>query len=88
MPYLESKKLKRLDKFSQFAVSAAKMAVSDAELNLDTVDRDRVGVCLGTALGGVGFAEEQSKIEPLPGMILPPAPTRPHPLPAFFSAKS
>ena len=58
-PYLDGKKLKRLDKFSQFAVAAAKMAVADAHLDLRVEDRDRAGVCLGTALGGVGFAEEQ-----------------------------
>jgi 3-oxoacyl-[acyl-carrier-protein] synthase II len=59
VPYLDGKKLKRLDKFSQFAVAASKMAVADAALDLRIEDRDRVGVCLGTALGGVGFAEEQ-----------------------------
>jgi len=59
MPYLGGKKLKRLDKFSQFAVAAARMAVEDASLDLSRVDADRVGVCLGTALGGVAFGEEQ-----------------------------
>ncbi len=59
VPYLEGKKLKRLDKFSQFAVAAAKMAVADGGLDLRLEDRDRIGVCLGTALGGVAFAEEQ-----------------------------
>lgn len=59
MPYLDGKKLKRLDKYSQFAVAAAKMAVADAQLDLPAEDRDRIGVCLGTALGGVSFAEEQ-----------------------------
>ena len=59
VPYLDGKKLKRLDKFSQFAVAASKMALADAELDLRLEDRDRIGVCLGTALGGVGFAEEQ-----------------------------
>ncbi len=58
-PFLDGKKLKRLDKFSQYAVAAAKMAVIDAEIDLNSEDRDRVGVCLGTALGGVGFAEDQ-----------------------------
>lgn len=58
-PYLDGKKLKRLDKFSQFAVAASKMAITDAGLDLRVTDRDRVGVCLGTALGGVGFAEQQ-----------------------------
>ena len=59
VPYLDGKKLKRLDKFSQFAVAASKMALTDAELDLRLEDRDRIGVCLGTALGGVAFAEEQ-----------------------------
>ncbi len=59
MPYLDGKKLKRLDKFSQFAVAAAKMAVMDAGLELEREDRNRIGVCLGTALGGIAFAEEQ-----------------------------
>ncbi len=59
MPYLDGKKLKRLDKFSQFAVAAAKMAVTDAGLDVERENRDRIGVCLGTALGGVAFAEEQ-----------------------------
>ncbi len=58
-PYLEGRKLKRLDKFSQFAVAAAKMAVADGGLDLEREDRERIGVCLGTALGGVGFAEQQ-----------------------------
>ena len=58
-PYLDGKKLKRLDKFSQFAVAASKMALADASLDLRLEDRDGVGVCLGTALGGVSFAEEQ-----------------------------
>ena len=59
VPYLDGKKLKRLDKFSQFAVAASKMAIADGALDLRVEDRNRIGVCLGTALGGVGFAEEQ-----------------------------
>ncbi|HLK55552.1 MAG TPA: beta-ketoacyl-ACP synthase II [Chthonomonadaceae bacterium] len=57
--YLEGKQLKRLEKYSQFAVAAAKQAVADAALDLDREDRERIGVCLGTALGGVAYAEEQ-----------------------------
>ena len=58
-PYLCGKKLKRLDRFSQFAVAASRMAVADAKLDLEEADRDRIGVCLGTALGGIAFAEKQ-----------------------------
>ena len=59
MPFIDGKKLKRLDKFSQFAVAAAKMAVEDSDLDLCRENRDRIGVSLGTALGGISFAEAQ-----------------------------
>src|SRR5918996_1127065 len=58
-PYLDKKQLKRLDRYSQFAVCAAKMAVADADLPLDTEPHDQVGVCIGSALGGMITAEEQ-----------------------------
>jgi 3-oxoacyl-[acyl-carrier-protein] synthase II len=58
-PYLDKKQLKRLDRYSQFAVCAAKMAVADADLPLDAEPRDQVGVCIGSALGGMITAEEQ-----------------------------
>jgi 3-oxoacyl-[acyl-carrier-protein] synthase II len=57
--FLEDKRIKRLDRFGQFCVVSAKMAVEDAELDLATEDRERVGSMMGTALGGVGYAEEQ-----------------------------
>ncbi|MDP1859350.1 MAG: beta-ketoacyl synthase N-terminal-like domain-containing protein, partial [Gemmatimonadaceae bacterium] len=57
--HLEQKRAKRLDRFGQFSVIAARMAVEDAELNLAAEDRERVGAMMGTALGGVGYAEEQ-----------------------------
>ncbi len=53
--YLHSKQAKRLDRFSQLAVAAAKQAIEDAAL---CPDRD-MGCYLGSALGGVAFGEEQ-----------------------------
>jgi 3-oxoacyl-[acyl-carrier-protein] synthase II len=55
---LEPKQARRLDRFSQFAVVAAKQAVADAELCLTGI-QDSVGCYLGTALGGVAFGELQ-----------------------------
>src|SRR5690606_24765669 len=43
-------------------VSAARLAVEDARLDLARCDRERVGSTMGTALGGVGHAEEQCGI--------------------------
>jgi 3-oxoacyl-[acyl-carrier-protein] synthase II len=58
-PYLDKKQLKRLDRYSQFAVCAAKMAVADAALRLEGELQEHVGVCIGSALGGMMTAEEQ-----------------------------
>jgi 3-oxoacyl-[acyl-carrier-protein] synthase II len=57
--YLDGKALKRLDLCSQYAVAASKQAVADAGLNLAAEDRTRIGVCIGSALGGAGWAEGQ-----------------------------
>lgn len=57
--YIESKRVKRLDRYSQFAVAGARLALEDAGLRPDDIPSDRVGVCLGTALGGVGFGEHE-----------------------------
>jgi 3-oxoacyl-[acyl-carrier-protein] synthase II len=58
-PHLDKKQLKRLDRYSQFAVCTAKMAVADACLYLDEERHDQVGVCIGSALGGMITAEAQ-----------------------------
>jgi len=57
--HLETKRAKRLDRFGQFSVVAAQLAMEDAALDLGHEDRDRVGAMMGSALGGIGFAEEQ-----------------------------
>lgn len=57
--HLEKKRAKRLDRFGQFALVAARMAIEDAELKLEREDRERIGSVMGTALGGVGYAESQ-----------------------------
>ncbi|GAC1691536.1 MAG: beta-ketoacyl-ACP synthase II [Gemmatimonadaceae bacterium] len=57
--HLEAKRTKRLDRFGQFSVVAARMAVDDARLDLTRENRERIGAMMGTALGGIGYAEEQ-----------------------------
>ncbi|MDQ6717707.1 MAG: beta-ketoacyl-ACP synthase II [Gemmatimonadota bacterium] len=57
--HLEKKKAKRLDRFAQFSIVGAQMALADAELDLAKENRDRVGAMMGTALGGVAYAESQ-----------------------------
>jgi 3-oxoacyl-[acyl-carrier-protein] synthase II len=57
--HIEAKRARRLDRFGQFSVAASRMAIEDAELDLKSEDLDRAGAMMGTALGGVGYAEEQ-----------------------------
>ena len=57
--HLEAKRAKRLDRFGQFSVVTAKLALDDAGIDLAKEDRERVGAMMGTALGGIGYAEEQ-----------------------------
>jgi len=57
--HLEAKRAKRLDRFAQFSVVGSQLALDDANLDLSKEDRERVGANMGTALGGVGYAEGQ-----------------------------
>jgi len=56
--YLERKQVRRLDRYSQLSISAARLALEDAGLSSKDVDPERSGVCIGSALGGVSFGEE------------------------------
>ncbi len=57
--YIAPKRLKRMDRTSHLAVSAAKMAVEDASLDFNKEDTDKIGVILGVAAGGYGYILEQ-----------------------------
>lgn len=57
--WLEKKRAKRLDRYGHFAVATAQMAIADAALDLDTEDREQIGSTMGSALGGLQFAEGQ-----------------------------
>ncbi len=60
--YMEPKRVRRLDRFAQFSVATARMALDDARLDPETIEKDRVAVQMGSALGGVVMAEEQHSI--------------------------
>jgi 3-oxoacyl-[acyl-carrier-protein] synthase II len=60
--HLEKKRVRRLDRFSQLAVASARLALEDAELPPERENKDRVGAMMGSALGGVSFAESQAEV--------------------------
>jgi 3-oxoacyl-[acyl-carrier-protein] synthase II len=57
--HMDAKLARRLDRFTQFSIAATRLAVADAKLDSAQVSRDRVAVQMGSALGGLGFAEKQ-----------------------------
>jgi len=60
--FMDRKEARRMDRFTQFAVAAAGMALQDAGLNLDNEDPFRVGVVLGTGIGGMETLTKQFEI--------------------------
>lgn len=56
---IDAKEVKRLDRFTQFAVHAGTQAISDCAIDFDSADRRRCGVILGSGIGGLGEIEAQ-----------------------------
>jgi 3-oxoacyl-[acyl-carrier-protein] synthase II len=57
--YMPDKVAKRVDRFVHFGLAAAKMALDDSGLNLSSEDPERIGVIIGSGLGGSLFHEAQ-----------------------------
>ena len=57
--YFDKKAAKRLDTFSQFAIIAAKEAWNDSKLDKETENMERVGVILGSGIGGLETMEKE-----------------------------
>lgn len=59
LDYMDSKTAKRMDRFSQFALACAKMAVEDADIKIGDSSLENAGVVVGSAIGGIPAAEDQ-----------------------------
>src|SRR5688500_613994 len=55
--YMDAKQARRLDRFVQFSMSATKLAVKDACLDTASLDPTRVAIQMGSAMGGLAYAE-------------------------------
>ncbi|MCL6639212.1 MAG: beta-ketoacyl-ACP synthase II [Firmicutes bacterium] len=71
--YIDKKEARRMDRFTQFAVAATGMALKDAAIDLEGENRDRIGVILGSGIGGITTLEEQARVlfEKGPGRVSP-----------------
>ena len=72
--YMDFKAAKRMELFSQYAVAAAKEAMEDAKLTMETEDAYRVGVSIGNGIGSL------QQMETAYGKILEKGPSRVNPL--------
>src|SRR6185369_12889957 len=61
---MEKKEAKRMDRYSQFALAAAHEAMNTSGLagQLDTLDKDRIGVIIASGIGGISTFEEQARV--------------------------
>jgi 3-oxoacyl-[acyl-carrier-protein] synthase II len=58
----EPRDAKRMDRFAQFGVAAARMALDDARLEITDENAERVGVLVGSGIGGLASLEEQARV--------------------------
>ena len=57
--FLDKKEAKRMDRMSQFAVAGTKLALEDGQINLDDLNRDRIGAIIGSGIGGIDTLESE-----------------------------
>lgn len=71
--YIDRKEARRMDRFAQYAVAAAKMALSNSGLDLEKVNSEMLGVVLGCGVGGFELIEAQHRalLEKGPGRVSP-----------------
>jgi 3-oxoacyl-[acyl-carrier-protein] synthase II len=71
--YMDKKEARRMDRYTQYAMAAAAMAVSQAELNVGRINSERFGVILGTGIGGIETLQNQAGVLAAkgPGRISP-----------------
>lgn len=71
--FMDRKEARRMDRFTHFAVAATSMAVENAGLDMEKINRTRAGVILGSGVGGIETLEDQHQVlmERGPGRVSP-----------------
>jgi len=60
--YIDKREARRMDRFAQFSVAAARMAIADAGLDMEKLKPEEVAVIMGSGIGGIATWEEQHRI--------------------------
>ena len=73
LDYLDKKEARRMDRYTHFAIAATNIALEDAGIQPDQLEKERVGILLGSGVGGIETVENQARvlIEKGPGRISP-----------------
>jgi beta-ketoacyl-acyl-carrier-protein synthase II len=58
--FIDRKQARKMDLYEQYALVAAQEAIKDSGLDLDTVDKNEIGVILGVGIGGIHTFEEEA----------------------------
>ena len=69
---IDRKEARKMDRYCQFAIAAAKMAIEDSGMDLETVDKNRVGVVYGVGIGGIKTFEEEIRNYEKNGEVMGP----------------
>jgi len=71
--YINKKEAKRMDRFTQFGVAAAKLALDDSKIDLEKTDMERFGVIIGSGIGGIATLEKEHEklLKKGPGRVSP-----------------
>lgn len=72
--YMDKRASKKLTTFSHYAIAAAKMAIESSGLDLEKIDKERLGTIVGSGIGGLNVIEEEHK------KLLEKGPSRTSPL--------
>jgi 3-oxoacyl-[acyl-carrier-protein] synthase II len=60
--HMDFKEARRMERFSQYSIAAAGEAIADSGIDLDTTDRNRFGVIVGSGIGGIDMIEREDKV--------------------------
>ena len=61
--FIDRKSCNKMDLYSQYAVVAAQQAVGDCGIDLETANKDRIGVIFGVGIGGIHTFEEEVEVD-------------------------